>query len=180
MFMYRAAAWFGRINCPERLMGMQTRDEIEDAGAGGVIPVVSERGVKSLLTKLENARTPAPEIPHPTADGLTIDTSDASEGVQPDPVVKPDEKHNTAPPEQESDAAEQQRIAVRDAMEDPDTAQKALLERIRRRLPDYPLAKFKGELFKWLQSRKLGDFTKTSVEQRMELWSEVEAGTFPA
>jgi hypothetical protein len=30
MFQYRAAAWFGRLHCPERLMGMQTADELED------------------------------------------------------------------------------------------------------------------------------------------------------
>jgi hypothetical protein len=30
MLMYRAAAFFGRLRCPERLMGMQTADEIED------------------------------------------------------------------------------------------------------------------------------------------------------
>ncbi len=32
MFLYRAATWFGRVNCPERLMGMMTADEAEDAG----------------------------------------------------------------------------------------------------------------------------------------------------
>jgi hypothetical protein len=30
MFMYRAATWFGRLHCPERLMGMQTADELAD------------------------------------------------------------------------------------------------------------------------------------------------------
>lgn len=30
MFRYRAAAWFGRTNCPERLMGMQTVEEVQD------------------------------------------------------------------------------------------------------------------------------------------------------
>lgn len=32
MFAYRAATWFGRLYCPERLMGMQTADELEDVG----------------------------------------------------------------------------------------------------------------------------------------------------
>lgn len=32
MFCYRAATFFGRLYCPERLMGMQTADELEDVG----------------------------------------------------------------------------------------------------------------------------------------------------
>lgn len=32
MFAYRAATWFARLHCPERLMGMQTSDELEDIG----------------------------------------------------------------------------------------------------------------------------------------------------
>lgn len=32
MFCYRAAAFFGRLYCPERLLGMQTADELEDVG----------------------------------------------------------------------------------------------------------------------------------------------------
>lgn len=35
MLRYRSAAWFARLYCPERVMGMQTADEIED-----VAPVV--------------------------------------------------------------------------------------------------------------------------------------------
>lgn len=30
MLRYRSAAWFARLYCPERIMGMQTADEIED------------------------------------------------------------------------------------------------------------------------------------------------------
>lgn len=30
MLGYRAYAWFGRLNCPELLMGLQTNDEVED------------------------------------------------------------------------------------------------------------------------------------------------------
>jgi hypothetical protein len=32
MFQYRAAAFFGRVHCPELLMGYHTADEIEDVG----------------------------------------------------------------------------------------------------------------------------------------------------
>lgn len=30
MLMYRAASWFGRIHCPDRLLGIQSTDEVED------------------------------------------------------------------------------------------------------------------------------------------------------
>jgi hypothetical protein len=30
MFCYRAAAFFGRLYCPERLLGMQTAEELQD------------------------------------------------------------------------------------------------------------------------------------------------------
>lgn len=34
MFQYRAGMFFGRLHCPERLMGMQTVDELQDVGPG--------------------------------------------------------------------------------------------------------------------------------------------------
>lgn len=39
MFAYRAAMFFGRLHCPERLLGMQTVDEIQDVGPREVIDV---------------------------------------------------------------------------------------------------------------------------------------------
>lgn len=36
MLGYRAYAWFGRLYCPEILMGLQTTDEIEDVAQNGV------------------------------------------------------------------------------------------------------------------------------------------------
>ena len=46
MLGYRAYAWFGRIYCPELLMGMQTADEIED-----VAPVVKGSTVSNPYAK---------------------------------------------------------------------------------------------------------------------------------
>jgi hypothetical protein len=33
MLMYRSAMFFGRLYCPERILGMQAVDEVEDAEA---------------------------------------------------------------------------------------------------------------------------------------------------
>lgn len=40
MFSYRAGAFFGRVHCPDLIMGMQTAEEVEDTrGRGEVEPV---------------------------------------------------------------------------------------------------------------------------------------------
>lgn len=54
MFMYRAAAFFGRLHCPERLMGMQTADELDDVGSKHV-ENTAPGGAASLTRKLEEA-----------------------------------------------------------------------------------------------------------------------------
>lgn len=41
LLMYRSGAWFGRTRCPERLMGMQTKEELEDV-FGNAIEVDAE------------------------------------------------------------------------------------------------------------------------------------------
>jgi len=41
MFSYRAGAFFGRVHCPDLIMGMQTAEELEDTRGKGVVePVV--------------------------------------------------------------------------------------------------------------------------------------------
>lgn len=45
MFQYRAAMFFGRLHCPERLMGMQTADELQDVGDAG------RRGARSVASR---------------------------------------------------------------------------------------------------------------------------------
>jgi hypothetical protein len=50
MFQYRAAAFFGRVNCPQLLMGYHTADEIEDA-----VKDVTPRGNEEATDELANA-----------------------------------------------------------------------------------------------------------------------------
>lgn len=65
MFQYRAATWFGRLHCPERLMGMQTVDELGDVDARPVdATVVQPRGTAALVTKLR-AQLPDTQLPEP-------------------------------------------------------------------------------------------------------------------
>jgi hypothetical protein len=42
MLQYRAASWFGRLYCPERLMGMQTIEEIRDVGEIVLEPTMAD------------------------------------------------------------------------------------------------------------------------------------------
>lgn len=55
MFQYRAAMFFGRLHCPERLMGMQTVDELRDTGE--LAPIESGQSVnraEALYNKITN------------------------------------------------------------------------------------------------------------------------------
>jgi hypothetical protein len=55
MFQYRAAAFFGRVNCPQLLMGYHTADEIEDT-VKDVTPRVSEDATDDLATAVGGSR----------------------------------------------------------------------------------------------------------------------------
>lgn len=55
MFRYRAAAFFGRVHCPELLMGYHTADEIEDAGIKDVSPARrgSDEATDALIAEVQ-------------------------------------------------------------------------------------------------------------------------------
>lgn len=58
MFDYRAATWFGRLYCPERLMGMQTADEIEDVAPARPVPsrtITASSAISETRSKLAAA-----------------------------------------------------------------------------------------------------------------------------
>lgn len=59
MFCYRAAAFFGRLFCPERLLGMQTREELEDVGQQDTLTPVNSRAaeIASRFTQPEDTET---------------------------------------------------------------------------------------------------------------------------
>lgn len=66
MMMYRGAAFFARVFCPEVIMGMQTSDEIEDIEPAPSRPTVVEKlapkpgasRAESLAAKIANQNTP--------------------------------------------------------------------------------------------------------------------------
>ena len=77
MFQYRAATFFGRLHCPERLMGMQTADENEDVGRRYVesesfAPDAANGGSKAaqLASRIQEPNAGAADEgePQPTAD----------------------------------------------------------------------------------------------------------------
>jgi hypothetical protein len=49
MFRYRSAAFFGRANTPDLLMGMQTADEIIDIGSTVIKPDITKDQLQTLL-----------------------------------------------------------------------------------------------------------------------------------
>lgn len=69
MLQYRAGTWFGRLICPERLMGMQTVEELRDQGAPAEAPVPAVSGVGRLNAALAKKLAP------PLDSGQTFDPS---------------------------------------------------------------------------------------------------------
>lgn len=59
MFQYRAAAFFGRIHCPELLMGYQTSDELEDVGMKAVGGSTANAAATSALLDAINQQKAA-------------------------------------------------------------------------------------------------------------------------
>lgn len=56
MFQYRAAAFFGRLHCPDILMGMQTVDEIQDIGY-----TESQETTSSVISSINDKVSPPNE-----------------------------------------------------------------------------------------------------------------------
>jgi hypothetical protein len=82
MFMYRAATFFGRLHCPERLMGMQTADELEDVGGGTRYVESTARTSEGLSAFKAAINGAAPEPPITT-------TVESAEPVPEPPIGEP-------------------------------------------------------------------------------------------
>ena len=83
MLQYRAGAWFGRLQCPERLMGMQTSEEMVDIGHHGDEPQTPTRGVGAVLAQL-NQRLPAIEatVEPVEAKAVEVQTAESTEPAE--------------------------------------------------------------------------------------------------
>lgn len=67
MFLYRAATFFGRLYCPERLMGMQTADELQDVEPIDVTPPTPRLSLADQVqAKVE------PDAPAVVKESLTV------------------------------------------------------------------------------------------------------------
>lgn len=67
MIMYRCAAFFGRLYCPEILMGMQTTEEIIDVEATVIKPDKEEERIKLLLNDcktIKEVESLQEQVPH--------------------------------------------------------------------------------------------------------------------
>lgn len=91
MFQYRAATWFGRLHCPERLMGMQTRDEVEDVAPLEVeAEVVATRDdLNERLSKFQQPPALLAATPEPEAAPKPKPTKPAQKQPKADPPTAP-------------------------------------------------------------------------------------------
>jgi hypothetical protein len=97
MFRYRAATYFARVYCPEVLLGMQTKEELEDVyvdmapGQNGSYAVKekSEQKVVELKERLAAARDPEPEPQAPSAVEPLQDGTPYESNQPPTPAPEP-------------------------------------------------------------------------------------------
>lgn len=82
MLRYRAASFFGRINCPDMVMGMYSVEEVQEGNFGDVKQAepVQEEKVKSLEEKLFNSEKENEQMKKENAqkaiDGIDLDKGD--------------------------------------------------------------------------------------------------------
>lgn len=96
MLQYRSASWLIRLNCPEVLMGMNTRDELEDIGEATyttssepvAVPQISRAEQMAERLKREKAPEPTPEPPFnpPTQEELVQHQETDADPTKPKPT----------------------------------------------------------------------------------------------
>lgn len=80
MMRYRAAAFFARVYCPEVIMGMQTREELEDIDDGRpTVTMIEPKAITAKISVVEPTK-PAPE-PAPVGPAPQAPTSERPPGV---------------------------------------------------------------------------------------------------
>lgn len=89
MLMYRSAAWWSRLYCPELSLGLHTTDEIEDLGLNGNGRSEAAQSLNETL----GLTPPAPEPPQ-YASHLHADVVEAAERIQPHGADASDEQRN--------------------------------------------------------------------------------------
>lgn len=83
MFRYRAATFFGRLHCPEVLLGLPTVDELEDIGS---IETTARRvNEEEFASSSSNGIPPMPiaKVPSPSSATDTAAAGTAPEGIPP-------------------------------------------------------------------------------------------------
>jgi hypothetical protein len=84
MFCYRAASFFGRLYCPERLLGMQTLDELQD-----ITPVADSYGqptAESIVSRFTDT-----EPVNPQTGEIPITPEEKTEAAQTAPLPNMDD-----------------------------------------------------------------------------------------
>lgn len=85
MFLYRAATFFGRLHCPERMMGMQTVEELVDITVVDNVEVIDKRTKTERLT--ESLSPNAGDI---LSTPETIDAPNVASATEPPDKAEPD------------------------------------------------------------------------------------------
>lgn len=99
MLRYRAATYFGRTVCPERLMGLSTREEMEDMGPGETI-TLAPSGPTFAIDKTTGPAAiaaPAPDAPAPATNPTPASPRRQRKPAEPAPDLAPGAAPAAAP-----------------------------------------------------------------------------------
>lgn len=102
MLRYRAASFFGRMNCPELTMGIYTREEVIEIGPNDINEIPLEEKVKKDIST--NANSQAFE------DVIDAEVVDAPVEEKPEPEPQPGKSKRGRPPKAQATAATQKKV----------------------------------------------------------------------
>lgn len=185
MLQYRAGAWFGRLYCPERLMGMQTVDELQETD--GVRHVVSrevdgqvtEADAKIAELKAKNgSRVKPPSLPQsgpaqaPAVPAVSS-PQPAAETTEPETPLAAPASAGTASLE-----AEDLELQLFNML--PEDFERNLYGKARESYKVMTRNLFRDGTFIYAKAHGagVGNIVKMEAKHRLELWKAVAAGLF--
>ena len=172
MFQYRAATFFARLHCPERLMGMQTVDEAEDVGERRYVESTSQPPAPGRH-KLGAEPEPREPFDAEQAQG----GSDAHPGTE--PTDDPGADHEQPePPEEDAPAEPQAEPASAKRGSGEPTAHDLLVDQLAGKL-DITADEAAKRLDRYTHEQGWGSFADIKLSKVTEISGLVSKGEFP-
>lgn len=161
MFQYRAATYFGRLHCPERLMGMQTVDELRDTPKSDLIDVQvidsedapqqtrTEALKQELRQRTNDATASSQQRGTPDAPPSSAPPAGPAEDAQP-----PAPEESQLPPEEAAPDENPDLAILAEVAKGEDHFKKLLLQKARDVKSGIAKSVVEGGIFRFFQANK--------------------------